>query len=211
MGKKKLRGKDLIRLGFEQGPAVSMALEVIKKHYKYYTNDEVFELLESLLAQPEVFLKGSPFSKVAELLMPQTEEKVNRVSLNPAKIPFPIYGAEKIDEGTIDQMDIAMRLPVARAGALMPDAHRGYGLPIGGVLAVENAVIPYAVGMDIGCRMCLSAYPIEPSVLTNKPAEEEKSWLMYRSIPLSKSLIVFIFNSLTSVLSPSIHSKIPMD
>ncbi|MEY2429261.1 MAG: hypothetical protein QOJ40_2146, partial [Verrucomicrobiota bacterium] len=41
----------------------------------------------------------------------------------------------------------------AVAGALMPDAHVGYGLPIGGVLATENAVIPYAVGVDIACRM----------------------------------------------------------
>ena len=35
----------------------------------------------------------------------------------------------------------------------MPDAHVGYGLPIGGVLATENSVIPYAVGVDIACRM----------------------------------------------------------
>lgn len=51
------------------------------------------------------------------------------------------------------QMEKACRLPVAVAGALMPDAHVGYGLPIGGVLATENAVIPYAVGVDIACRM----------------------------------------------------------
>ena len=38
----------------------------------------------------------------------------------------------------------------------MPDAHIGYGLPIGGVLATENAIIPYAVGVDIACRMKLS-------------------------------------------------------
>jgi tRNA-splicing ligase RtcB len=42
----------------------------------------------------------------------------------------------------------------------MPDAHHGYGLPIGGVLATENAIIPYGVGVDIGCRMCLSIYDI---------------------------------------------------
>src|SRR5512133_2140596 len=51
------------------------------------------------------------------------------------------------------QMGKACLLPVAVAGALMPDAHQGYGLPIGGVLATENAVIPYAVGVDIACRM----------------------------------------------------------
>ena len=52
----------------------------------------------------------------------------------------------------------ACALPVAVAGALMPDAHLGYGLPIGGVLATENAVIPYAVGVDIACRMKLTVY-----------------------------------------------------
>ena len=38
----------------------------------------------------------------------------------------------------------------------MPDAHVGYGLPIGGVLALDGAVVPYAVGVDIACRMKLS-------------------------------------------------------
>jgi tRNA-splicing ligase RtcB len=57
-------------------------------------------------------------------------------------------------------MDIAMSLPVTVAGALMPDAHQGYGLPIGGVLAAKNAIIPYGVGVDIGCRMALSIFDI---------------------------------------------------
>jgi tRNA-splicing ligase RtcB len=47
-----------------------------------------------------------------------------------------------------------MHLPVS-VGALMPDAHLGYGLPVGGVLATEGAVIPWAVGVDIGCGMLL--------------------------------------------------------
>lgn len=49
-----------------------------------------------------------------------------------------------------------MSLPVTVQGALMPDAHTGYGLPIGGVLATQNAVLPFAVGVDIGCRMALT-------------------------------------------------------
>jgi tRNA-splicing ligase RtcB len=57
---------------------------------------------------------------------------------------------------------------VSVAGALMPDAHQGYGLPIGGVLATHNAVIPYGVGVDIGCRMCLSVFDIDPSELAQK-------------------------------------------
>jgi tRNA-splicing ligase RtcB len=65
-------------------------------------------------------------------------------------------------------MHTAAKLPIAVAGALMPDAHHGYGLPIGGVLATENAVIPYGVGVDIGCRMCLSIFDINPKELTDR-------------------------------------------
>jgi tRNA-splicing ligase RtcB len=68
------------------------------------------------------------------------------------------------------QMYQAAKLPIAVAGALMPDAHSGYGLPIGGVLATENAVIPYGVGVDIGCRMCLSIFDIDPKELTQREA-----------------------------------------
>src|SRR5438477_7619340 len=61
-----------------------------------------------------------------------------------------------LEAEAVKQMTNACALPVAVAGALMPDAHVGYGLPIGGVLATDNAVIPYAVGVDIACRMKLT-------------------------------------------------------
>jgi len=60
------------------------------------------------------------------------------------------------DENSLAQFRNACSLPVAAAGALMPDAHVGYGLPIGGVLATRGCVIPYAVGVDIACRMKLT-------------------------------------------------------
>ena len=63
---------------------------------------------------------------------------------------------EGLEPEAVNQMGRACQLPVAVAGALMPDAHVGYGLPIGGVLATDNAVIPYAVGVDIACRMKLT-------------------------------------------------------
>jgi tRNA-splicing ligase RtcB len=47
----------------------------------------------------------------------------------------------------------------------MPDAHVGYGLPIGGVLATDNAVIPYAVGVDIACRVMMTVYDLPPQKL----------------------------------------------
>lgn len=73
-----------------------------------------------------------------------------------------IFGREEIDGPTHDQMENAMNLPVSVQGALIPDAHLGYGLPIGGVLATRNTVIPFGVGMDIGCRMHLSVFDIDP-------------------------------------------------
>lgn len=78
------------------------------------------------------------------------------------------WGVEYIDEGAREQMDNALRLPISVAGALMPDAHIGYGLPIGGVLATEGSVIPYAVGVDIACRMRLSVFPASPHVIKQK-------------------------------------------
>jgi tRNA-splicing ligase RtcB len=69
--------------------------------------------------------------------------------------PCRIWGQDH-ESTALDQMKNACRLPVAVAGALMPDAHQGYGLPIGGVLATRDAVIPYAVGVDIACRMKLT-------------------------------------------------------
>ena len=63
-----------------------------------------------------------------------------------------------LDAEAVKQMANACALPVSTAGALMPDAHVGYGLPIGGVLATDNVVIPYAVGVDIACRMKLTVF-----------------------------------------------------
>ena len=83
-------------------------------------------------------------------------------------IPYRQWG-DDIEAGALQQMDNARSLPVSVAAALMPDAHQGYGLPIGGVLATDNAVIPYAVGMDIACRMKLTVLDLPVSDLEGKP------------------------------------------
>ena len=70
-------------------------------------------------------------------------------------IAYQTWGTN-IDEGAHQQMKDACRIPAAVGAALMPDAHIGYGLPIGGVLATQDVVIPYAVGVDIACRMKIS-------------------------------------------------------
>lgn len=89
---------------------------------------------------------------------------------------YSIFGIEHIDEMALQQMDAAIELPISLSGALMPDAHVGYGLPIGGVLATDpRYVIPYAVGVDIGCRMCMSIYPLPATELNDKPQRYVKA------------------------------------
>ena len=84
--------------------------------------------------------------------------------MNVKKPPFKRWGTD-IDAESMAQMETALSLPITVAGALMPDAHVGYGLPIGGVLATDGAVIPYGVGVDIACRMMMTIFDVPPSVL----------------------------------------------
>jgi len=73
--------------------------------------------------------------------------------------PYRIWGSG-LEPDAVQQLKNGCQLPVAVAGALMPDAHVGYGLPIGGVLATHEAVIPYAVGVDIACRMKMTVFEL---------------------------------------------------
>ncbi|HAY79661.1 MAG TPA: RNA-splicing ligase RtcB, partial [Planctomycetaceae bacterium] len=88
----------------------------------------------------------------------------DREFVRPEPIAYRTWGSE-IDAAAHGQMQQACSVPMAAGAALMPDAHVGYGLPIGGVLALENAVIPYAVGVDIACRMKLSVLDTPPQTL----------------------------------------------
>lgn len=95
--------------------------------------------------------------------------------------PFSVWGEAYIDAGSFEQMTNAATLPIAVAGALMPDAHVGYGLPIGGVLATQNTVIPYAVGVDIACRMRMSIFPSKPHML-NQQKDRFKNALLNQTM-----------------------------
>ncbi len=86
----------------------------------------------------------------------------------PEPAPWSAWG-EGLDPAAIAQMRNACRLPVSWRGALMPDAHVGYGLPIGGVLATRDAVIPYAVGVDIACRMKMTVLDLPAETLDGSP------------------------------------------
>jgi tRNA-splicing ligase RtcB len=63
--------------------------------------------------------------------------------------------ADSIESGAMKQAEDLAALPfLVDHVALMPDCHEGYGMPIGGVIASKDHIIPNAVGVDIGCGMC---------------------------------------------------------
>lgn len=153
-----------MKLGYPEGRAIGMAINTVLRYFRRSEKEEIYTMLKNVLLEPKMYINDSIWNKVALELVP-TEKKSLVHELNKTRIDYRIYGASEIEEGARHQMELAMKLPVTVAGALMPDAHQGYGLPIGGVLATHNSVIPYGVGVDIGCRMCLTAYPLDETFL----------------------------------------------
>jgi tRNA-splicing ligase RtcB len=168
MSKLKIQGKELRALGYPEGAVISIAMNAMQKNYKHHSKEEVMELLKKILEAPVEYENDAMLGLIAQQLMPKKQIEGQEISLNNNGIHFNVFGQEHIEEGAMHQMYQAAKLPISVAGALMPDAHSGYGLPIGGVLATDNTVIPYGVGVDIGCRMCLSVFDIDPKELLQK-------------------------------------------
>ena len=159
MKNRKLRNKDLKSVSYTNNKIISVALNIMAKYFKHMQNSDKLELLSKVFQKPEQYLEDEILHRIAIELINERQEKVIKKEIELENIkPYKIYGREFISDNTIQQMEGAMQLPVSVEGALMPDAHHGYGLPIGSVLATKNAVIPYGVGMDIGCRMRLSIF-----------------------------------------------------
>lgn len=116
----------------------------------------------AVVNDPDSFVNDANVAGLAEALI----EDRKFVRADP--ISYRTWGEDGIDKESHFQMRNVCSVPVARGAALMPDAHVGYGLPIGGVLACENAVIPYAVGVDIACRMKLSVLDMPTDTLQSK-------------------------------------------
>ncbi|MCW3091072.1 MAG: RtcB family protein [Ferruginibacter sp.] len=174
MSKLKLTGKQIRAIGYPEGPVVSVAMHTMCTYFKHHTEEAALQVLKNILDAPENYLSDEHLHKIAEKLVIKPEPETPPMEVLGAAVHYNIFGAEQIEEGALQQMAIAARLPVAVAGALMPDAHQGYGLPIGGVLATNNAIIPYAVGVDIGCRMCLSIFNIDASQLEKRAASFQR-------------------------------------
>jgi len=164
MENKRINGNDLIALGYKENFALGEALKINKKRLGF-NRMEMLQKFKAVLENPASYSTDKVFASLALALLnaDQIEKELIKLKENP--IPYTVYGEEAIETGAKAQMNTAMKLPVSVAGALMPDAHQGYGLPIGGVLATKNAIIPYGVGVDIGCRMALSIFDLPTDYL----------------------------------------------
>ena len=80
---------------------------------------------------------------------------------------------EEIEDGAMAQIENLAKLPFAHSHiAIMPDSHQGYGMPIGGVLATTDVIVPNAVGVDIGCGMCAVKTSIKNEELSTDSLKE---------------------------------------
>jgi len=154
-----MKSKDLIHLGIPEGESIQLAQQFIRDfiaagNESERLGDEIFHII----ADPPAFFSDNLRSPLARALY--------RPAFTPRAdlAPWRQWGTD-LEADAVRQMANACALPVAVAGALMPDAHPGYGLPIGGVLATENAVVPYAVGVDIACRMKLTVYDRKANII----------------------------------------------
>lgn len=102
--------------------------------------------MSDILEHPESYKNNEIWNKLAERLSPTVIAKdFMAYDLLDEPLMYKTYGEKFIETLAKQQMNLAMRLPVTVAGALMPDAHAGYGLPIGGVLATDNAMNVYSI------------------------------------------------------------------
>lgn len=159
----KIKGKDLIKLGFPNNNTINIAMGHLSRYGKKSTKEQLLAVASSVLQNPAAYIEDSLWGKIAAALV--TPKKIEMQTLKSERVPFEIFGANEIDDATKYQFYDALKLPISVKGALMPDAHYGYGLPIGGVLATLNSVIPYGVGVDIGCSMHLSILDAPASYL----------------------------------------------
>src|SRR5579871_898823 len=102
---------------------------------------QIKDLIGAVVQAPADYLADPYFGSLAQALVDAA------TFTRPEPISFQQWGMD-IDGACQSQMRQACSLPMAVGAALMPDAHVGYGIPIGGVMALDNAVVPYAVGVD---------------------------------------------------------------
>ncbi|MFN3168025.1 MAG: RtcB family protein [Phycisphaeraceae bacterium] len=168
-----MKAKQLEKMGIPAALAKAAKWTVSQARQNGMELNEAKAKLRTLVDDPDALRDDALFGDLAaEMSRYQriAEARASAASQPARESPAPCeqWGAD-LDENSIKQIENACRLPVAVSAALMPDAHLGYGLPIGGVLATRAAVIPYAVGVDIACRVKLSVLDLPTKALESQP------------------------------------------
>jgi tRNA-splicing ligase RtcB (3'-phosphate/5'-hydroxy nucleic acid ligase) len=162
--------RELLNLGVPKGPIMDLIKQALAQWTKdtqgQLTKTELFQTIHDLVKRPREFLDHERWGQLAGQLA-ESQQVQSQYVPRATPAPYKQWG-QGLEPEAVRQMDNACQLPISLAGALMPDAHVGYGLPIGGVLATQNAVIPYAVGMDIACRMKLTVLDLPVSALAGQ-------------------------------------------
>jgi tRNA-splicing ligase RtcB (3'-phosphate/5'-hydroxy nucleic acid ligase) len=163
-----MKSRELRGLGVPAGEGVDLARKAAQAAKKGgMTQPEVRTLVASVTKDPQDFVDHKYFGGLAQWMVEFASAQASyRARRGPA--PWKQWGRD-LERTSIEQMENACALPISVRGALMPDAHQGYGLPIGGVLATDNAVIPYAVGVDIACRVKLTVLDLPLETLDSRP------------------------------------------
>jgi tRNA-splicing ligase RtcB (3'-phosphate/5'-hydroxy nucleic acid ligase) len=161
-----MKTRDLAKLGIPAGPCAEVAKKLLAQaHAAGRDMRSVGDQLRQVAEAPDGFVDDATYAPLARLLLDGASARATFVP-RAVDAPYRIWG-DGLEASAVDQLKNACRLPIAAAGALMPDAHQGYGLPIGGVLAAYDAVIPFAVGVDIACRMKLSVLDLPVGTLAS--------------------------------------------
>ena len=163
-----MNSRQLQKLGVPEA-CVPEAITAVQELAKFGKNRkaEIQKQMQAVLSAPEAHVDDPALGPLAQAII----EDRDFVRAEP--VEYRTWGEEDIDPASHQQMRQACGVPGAVSGALMPDAHVGYGLPIGGVLGCEGVVIPYAVGVDIACRMKLSIFDLEPETMQKTPDRYE--------------------------------------
>ncbi|QJB58478.1 RtcB family protein [Pseudodesulfovibrio sp. zrk46] len=165
-----MKASRLRALGIHGGESLSEAREAIRKARESgFSITAVHDAVEAVAERPREYVSDLLWGELARVLVRSRKDRVELVPCSPSA-SWHKWGYE-LDPNAVIQMENACKLPISIVGALMPDAHVGYGLPIGGVLATDNVVIPYAVGVDIACRVKLSVLDMPVSELSSRRNE----------------------------------------
>lgn len=159
-----MKKRELRNLGIAGGKAMDLAIRLVRQLAAAgMSKRDIRATLAALAEKPEDYRQDVNLGELASALIGGAAARA-RFEERAEPAPYRSWGSD-FDATSVRQIENACRLPVSVAGALMPDAHTGYGLPIGGVLATRNAVIPYAVGMDIACRMKMTVLDMPVSAI----------------------------------------------